>query len=152
MTASFPPQRILVPLDFSAQSREALTYAVQMAKQLSAQLVVVHIGPPIPTFAYPLPEATALQTAQWTETLRDRQAAARQALDAEVRPWSEGVGFELHFEEGEPTDAIVRSADEFECTLVVMGSHGRTGLRRALLGSVAEKTARLARVPVLIVH
>ena len=152
MAASFPPGRILVPVDFSVQSRKALEYAVQMAVGLSARLVVVHIGPHIPTFAYPLPEATALQTAQWTETLRERQAAARQALETEVQPWADEVEFEFHFEEGEPTAAIVRSADELDCTLVVMGSHGRTGLRRALLGSVAETTARLAHVPVLIVH
>jgi universal stress protein A len=152
MTASFPPRRILVPLDFSDQARKSLNYAVRMALELKAKLVVLHVGPPIPTFAYPLPEATALQTAQWTETLRERQESARQALEDEIRPWFDSVEFEIQFEEGEATDAIVRSADEFECTLIVMGSHGRTGLKRVLLGSVAEKTVRLAHVPVLIVH
>ena len=56
------------------------------------------------------------------------------------------------FEEGEPASTIARIADEREIDLVVMGSHGRTGLRRALLGSVAERTVRLAEVPVLIVR
>jgi universal stress protein A len=152
MTASFPPARILVPHDFSETSRTALAYAVQMARQLSAAVVVVHVGPPIPTFAYPLPEATALQTAQWTETLRERQESARQALEDEIRPWTGDVLFETRFEEGEAADCILRVAEEAECTLVVMGSHGRTGLRRALIGSVAEKTARQAHVPILIVR
>ncbi len=148
--APIPPRRILVPVDFSKQSREALKYAVRMAQQLSSKLVVVHIGPPIPAFACPLPEATALQTAQRIDTLRDRQAAARQALENEVSPGAGQVPFEFPFEEGDLTDVTVRSAGDLSGSLVVMGSHGRSGLRRALLGAVAEKTARLSPVPVLI--
>ncbi len=152
MNASFPPRRILVPHDFSDQSRKALTYAVQMALEVSASVVVLHVGPPIPTFAYPLPEATALQTAQWTETLRERQESARLALQEEIQPWVDRVEFATQFEEGEATDAIVRVLQETGCDLIVMGSHGWTGLRRAIIGSVAEKTARRAQAPVLIVH
>lgn len=152
MTASFPPQKILVPLDFSDSARKALNYAIRMALELSVPIVVVHVGPPIPTFAYPLPEATALQTAAWTETLRERQESAREALEEEVRAWYDRVEFELHFEEGDATDGIVRAAETYGCGLIVMGSHGRKGVRRALLGSVAEKAVRTSAVPVLVVH
>ncbi len=152
MTSAFPPKRILVPLDFSDCSRKALNYAVRMSLESSAHLVVLHVGPPIPTFAYPLPEATALQTAAWTETLRERHEAAEVALLDEVRPWQDSVEFELHFEEGEAAEAVVRSADEKNCDLIVMGSHGRTGLRRAIIGSVAERTVRHAHCPVLVVR
>lgn len=152
MTAAFPPKRILVPLDFSDCSRKSLNYAVRMALESSAELVVLHVGPPIPTFAYPLPEATALQTSAWTETLRERHEAAEQALQDEIRPWQDSVEFQLRFEEGEPSEAVVRAADEGECDLIVMGSHGRTGLRRAIIGSVAERTVRHAHCPVLVVR
>ncbi len=148
----FPPRRILVPTDFSEHSEHAVKYAASMAARNEGHVTILHVAPDIPAIVSPIPESTAMQAWSFTEALRERRTAAHGRMDDEIGPYLGDVEFEVLFEEGEPASTIARIADEREIDLVVMGSHGRTGLRRALLGSVAERTVRLAEVPVLIVR
>lgn len=145
------PRHILVPDDFSEASRHALAYAATLARALGARLTVLHVGPPIPAVTWAVPDITAQQAALWTEVLAAREQDAHRSLAHDVAPLSD-LGVEPLFREGEPSDVIVDVAGTVGADLIVMGSHGRTGLRRALLGSVAERTARHAACPVLIVR
>jgi len=150
MVNRYPPQRILVATDFSEHSRHALAYAVEIARATKASLTLLHVGPPVPDITFPIPEATAIQASVWTETLRHREEQLVRRLDEEIGALAEGVDVETVYVEGEPSSAIVHVAGSRDCDLLVMGSHGRSGLSRVLLGSVAERTARHVHCPVLI--
>jgi nucleotide-binding universal stress UspA family protein len=148
----FPPTRILVPTDFSECSDRSLAYAAEVAARVGAKLLLLHVSPPPPEFGYPLPESAAFQIAEWTRTVRERREAAQEAMTEAMQPFAGMVEIDLRVEEGEAVDSIIRVAEESECDLVVVGSHGRRGLRRAMLGSVAERVVRLSPVPTLVVR
>lgn len=139
--------RILVPTDFSAASRAALDLACDLAARLSLPLIVMHA---YAVRAYPLPDGSVLATPE--ETARE-VAEATPELAREVERARARVGdVESVFVEGEPFDAIVRVARERAIDLIVMGSHGRRGIKHALLGSVAEKMVQRGPCPVLVVR
>ena len=149
--AVWPPRRILVPVDFSPHSATALAYAVDLAEQVGASVWALHVGVPVPAVYSPLPESTGAQAEIWSDMLARREAIERAELAEVVGAFSEReVAIEVLWAEGEPAGAIVHQAERTDADLVVMGSHGRTGLKRALLGSVAERTARLCGCPVLM--
>ena len=152
-TTPWPPKRILVPVDFGEPSVTALRYAVEMARTTGAAITALHVGAPIPPIYGPLPELTGVQAEIWTDMLGQREALLKKELEALVAPLrSSTVTIEVSWAEGEPADAIGAAALDLSADLVIMGSHGRTGLRRALLGSVAERTARHCTRPVLILR
>ncbi|MFO0912116.1 MAG: universal stress protein [Pirellulales bacterium] len=131
-------QRILCPVDFSDRSRESLKYAAGLAHSLHAKLVLLH--------AFDLPATLDLagQTTPLDPALRpqlDEWAGAQGELTAEVI---------LHA--GHPGEVICWVAQDRKCDLIVMGTHGRTGLLRTLLGSTAEHVLRHARCPVLTIR
>ncbi len=138
-------QKILCPVDFSPGSKQALDVAARLARSTNAELVVAHAWfvPPLPTEAeYPLPPAIV------DKLLADEQialaAAAQQAAAL-------GARVTTSFLTGPPWDRIVSLLrDDPRFDLVVLGTHGRTGLQRILLGSVAEKIVRHAPCPVLV--
>jgi len=150
--SQFPPRRILIPTDFSVQSHDAVKYATSLAVKTGAHVLVLHVAPDVPTIVSPLPESSAMQVWAFTENLRARKDATYARMNEELRPYFADVEFELLFEEGEPAHTIADVAERQSCDLIVMSSHGRTGLKRALLGSVAERTVRLASCPVLVVR
>jgi nucleotide-binding universal stress UspA family protein len=135
---------ILYPTDFSEFSRPALAYATDLAKDHQARLIVLHVaetlGPENITYA----EATSQpQPAGYRHRLWDQIH--------EVLPQEELFPREYVLIEGDPASGIVRTAGEKQCDLIVMGSHGRSGIHRWLEGSVSEKVVRLAPCPVLVV-
>jgi len=139
-------RRILYPTDFSENAAAAWPVALQMAEQLGAVLFLLHVAPgPSPT-----PE-TFLAAEQWREII----AAQRTEAEAELRALvsnAPDVKAEILVTRGVPFLEIVRVAAERKVDLIVMGTHGRTGLAHALLGSVAEKVVRMAACPVLTVR
>jgi nucleotide-binding universal stress UspA family protein len=141
--------RILVPTDFSKHSENALNYAAAFAEKFAAELHLLHVVQDLALF---IPEAVtaappiAPPVEQLTEAVRealDRVIAQNQlrrfAVKAEVR-------------EGNPFYEIIRYAKEKDIDLIIMGTHGHTGLIHVLLGSVAEKIVRKAPCPVLTVR
>ncbi len=151
--ATWPPRTILVPLDFSEHSGHALAYAVDLAEANGATLWVLHVGTPVPPIYSPMPKSTAAQAQIWADMLAEREAVQRKAILAAMEPYAaREVVFEMLWREGEAAGAIGEAAVEVGADLVVMGSHGRTGVKRALMGSVAERTARLCPVPVLVLR
>jgi nucleotide-binding universal stress UspA family protein len=140
------PRTMLVATDFSEHADQALEYAAELAAQLDATIHLLHVvtnpvmGGPELAFVHPsLIEhaTTAAQTA-----LEERAARLRDRV--QVGP--------VQLEVGDPRDEIDRVAAEIGADLIVMGTHGRRGVRRLLLGSVAESVVRTAPCPVLTVR
>jgi nucleotide-binding universal stress UspA family protein len=136
-----PIRTILYPTDFSEQSEPAFRLACQLAEHWSAQLVVLYVESELTTAAY---EGVMLP---------DRLDFHEQAEVklGNVRPRNTSVLVEHCLVQGDPAREIVRKAKEIPCDLIVMGTHGRTGLLRLVLGSVAERVMRSAPCPVLTV-
>ncbi len=134
-------KKVLFPSDFSTKGRDALEYATRLARDSGATLLIAHVEePPVVygdgAFYYGVPEP-------------DR--GAMEAMLHEIKPTDPTVPFEHRLVEGAPADTIIALAKEEGVDLIVMSSHGRTGLGRLLLGSVAEVVTRRAECPVLIV-
>lgn len=141
------PTQILVPHDFSPHADHALAYATELAKRLDATVHVVHaIG--IPTFG--APELGLAFTAATIDKLVADSQAALDRITASHRN-SARVGKVL-VRTGDARDMILQVAEELGADLVVMGTHGRRGLSRALLGSVAETVVRTSPIPVLTIR
>ncbi len=130
---------ILFPTDFSERAEVAFPLAYALARDQGARLVVLHVDPP-PAFHGEV--VSRRQTADYEEQLW-------QALRAYQAP--PGVQVEHRLEAGPPVEVICRIASELAAELIVMPTHGRTGLRRLLMGSVAEQVVRQASCPVLTI-
>lgn len=139
-------RNILCPVDFSEASDDAVRYAAELAEQLQAKLFLLHsfqlpvyaaqVGAPLaPT---DLIEGLPQQLQQQLDELRDRIATPGLQIEGEVV-------------EGVPYVKILEQAEAVDADLIVMGTHGRTGLAHLLIGSVAERVVRLSERPVLTV-
>jgi nucleotide-binding universal stress UspA family protein len=141
----FPLHVILHPTDFSPSSEQAFHLACSLARDHGARLIALHV----------LERPLIIQSGVMTPPpppapLPDEREALLERL-RRLQPSAPGVRVECRVEEGDPTTAILQVAQEAACDLIVLGTHGRTGLRRLLLGSVAEQVVRKAPCPVLTV-
>jgi nucleotide-binding universal stress UspA family protein len=140
-------KKILCPVDFSPASDRALDNAAEMAKALGAEVELLHIYQ-MPILA--LPDAPVMATPTFIADITD--AAGRALAQRKEQLQALGVGVSTHLMEGNPAEAIAQRAHEMKAAMIVMATHGRSGFRRFLLGSVAERVVRVATVPVLTVH
>jgi universal stress protein A len=132
-------KKILFATDFSPAGDAALQYATSLARDSGALLLIAHIE------ELPLPYAGGEMYFAQPEYPNPE---IRRMLEAVVPP-DKAVRFEHRLVQGTPSEEIVRMADDEDVDLIVMGTHGRTGLRRVLMGSVAELVMRHANCPVL---
>jgi nucleotide-binding universal stress UspA family protein len=141
--------RILVPTDFSKHSHNALTYAVAFADKFGAELYLLHVVQDLALF---IPEAISVAPPV-APPVEQMTAAVREALDRLVRE-NDLSRFPVRCEvrEGTPFYEIIQFAKETAIDLIIMGTHGHTGLAHVLLGSVTEKVVRKAPCPVLTVR
>ncbi|AEN04733.1 universal stress protein [Halolamina sp.] len=137
---------ILLPIDGSEPSLRAADHAIELATTYDATLHALYVVDSDPS---PL----AVSRADVRETLREVGEEAGEAAFAELEPLAEAAGIELILAmlEGNPEQCIVDYATDHEVDLVVMGTHGRAGLGRRLVGSVTERVVRSAPVPVVTV-
>lgn len=141
-----PLGTILVAVDFSEPSQRAIDAAVQLAKATGAKLTVFH------AFELPIPAVTPYEVAIPPAYLEEsRKAAAAQLAEAVARAREAGVEAESRLDEGPAAHCIAGAAEEIAADLVVVGTHGHTGLKHFVLGSVAERTLRYAPCSVLTV-
>jgi nucleotide-binding universal stress UspA family protein len=141
--------RILVPTDFSKHSDNAVKYAAAFAEKFAAELHFLHVVQDMAVF---IPEAV-LMTPAMTPPVEQFRSAARAALEKVMKDHNlTGLKVTTEIAEGVPFAEIVRAARDKDVDLIVMGTHGRTGLAHMLLGSVAEKVVRKAPCPVLTVR
>jgi nucleotide-binding universal stress UspA family protein len=140
------PQHILVPHDFSEAAQNALSFALDLAGKLGARVTVMHAYEVVPAGYGDVVWATA-------NMLGQIEGAARAALDGIVERSSRpGVEVGSLLRQGPAWNEINSAAKELNADLIVMGTHGRHGFARALLGSVAEKVVRTAPCPVITVQ
>jgi nucleotide-binding universal stress UspA family protein len=140
-------RNLCVAVDLSEPSREALDQAAELTGALGAELTVAHVVAPPPASAADLLVAPAGAAEEEAREVGAALEAWRAVAEARA-----GRPVRARLLAGEPAKEIVRLAREEGCDLVVVGTHGRTGLRRALMGSVAAAVVREAPCAVLVVH
>lgn len=143
-----PFKNILVPVDFSSHSDEAVRAAADLSRRFEGTLTLVYVFQPM---SYPLPEGYALFTpTQITELTQnfERLLDASKAMAEDAG----AVTVRTRLLQGLVTTELLEFANRQRADLIVMGTHGRTGLAHALLGSVAERVLRKAPCPVLTVR
>jgi len=140
-------QKIFVPTDFSRSAEHALERAVHLAKLAQGEIHLLH--------AYTLPVTVGVSDVplafpqEFFDQVRD---AAQAHLDRLVRTvTAQGVRVQPHLVCDTPARAILEAAESIVPDVIVMGTHGRTGMKHVLLGSVAERTVRLAHCPVMTI-
>ena len=140
-------QRILVPTDFSDPSNEALATAMAFATAFGGKLDLVHVALAV---SYVLPPPLDLAPLPFDMTKSLEQATVGLASE-EARVRAAGLACETATLFGRPDTEIVTRATATKADLIVMGTHGRSGLAHALMGSVAERVVRHSPCPILIV-
>lgn len=143
-------QRILVPIDGSNTSLEGLTEALRLARAFQARIKLVHVASELSIDPATTPSVYYELTAEGVQASGQEALANAQALAKE-----QGVDVEVELIEttgARASDAIVALAQQWPADLIVMGTHGRRGVRRLALGSDAEMVLRSAPVPVLMVR
>ncbi len=141
-----PIRNVLHPTDFSEHSDYAFRVACLLARDHGARLIVMHV------LERPLLTYAGVMTAPPPPPPSAEERQAVQAQLCRINPSDPVIEVERLLEEGDPTTAILQVAQERRCELIVMGTHGRTGLGRLLMGSVAEQIVRKAPCPVLTVR
>jgi nucleotide-binding universal stress UspA family protein len=141
-----PFKKILVPIDFGPASNEALNAAIEMAKRDGAELELVHVWE-IPTYSY-----ATLEYAPTDILGPIRDAAQAQLAETLARVKKDVPRTVGTLKQGAAWQEVLGVIESSKPDLVVMGTHGRKGVRRMLLGSVAEKIVRTCPVPVLTMH
>jgi universal stress protein A len=140
--------RILVPTDFSAPSEKAVRYGVELARVFSSEIVLLHVlDTRVVDNIYHIHELSPERARAEMRRSAEKAMAALVAAD-----WAEGVRIVTRFVEGLPPIAVKEVAEEVKADLVVMGTHGRTGITQLLYGSTAEGVVRGAPCPVLTVN
>jgi nucleotide-binding universal stress UspA family protein len=137
-------KNILFATDFSEYSQAALTVAANFARRHGAKLSVAHVLPAQPRLAIPLEAMPARFDAEWTVAERDMAWLDKRSL-------LEGIPHEMLLERGKLWPALADIVATRDIDLIVLGTHGRGGVSKLLLGSVAEEIIRLAPCPVLTV-
>jgi nucleotide-binding universal stress UspA family protein len=141
-------QGILCPIDFSEYSRHALDHAVALARRYESAVTVLYVFPTVPVAAY-APGMPGFDPIVLTPPLREQLLVDMKGfIETESAP---GVSIAPMIREGDPVGEILSQATDMKAGLLVMGTHGRSGFERLLLGSVTEKILRKASCPVLTV-
>ncbi len=139
-------ERILVAVDFSEHSDRALEQAITFAKQFGASIDLLHV------FDLPIPIVNPYEIAIPPGFVQEAEESARTKLEERKRKLETSkISTDCHLATAPVSPAICEAAAKHGADLVVIGTHGYTGLRHALLGSVAERVVRNAPCPVLTV-
>jgi nucleotide-binding universal stress UspA family protein len=142
--------RLLLPTDGSALSRRAAEFGIQLARQLGAGVFAFHAVEPFETVPY-FTELLVFPRDQYEREANERALRyldeTRLLAEAAQVPWTGAYEY-AH----QPYEAIMRVAGEQRCDLVVMGTHGRSGIDKLLLGSQTHKLLLSTKVPVLVCH
>ncbi len=140
---AFPFETILCPIDFDENSIAALDKAVELAREFGSSVIVLYVLPVVLSFGE-FPEPAAMY--------EDQEKAARAKITEIAKRKLADLKCELHVYRGDVIRGILLAQAKYECDLLVMATHGRHGLARMFLGSVAEAVVRKASCPVLTVR
>lgn len=146
-----PFKKILCPIDFSEPSHQALKVASELALNFSAELTVIHVIPDIPRATTADPAAQATQA--YRQYQHELEAESKTLLARAIRDFvSPKLTARQIIETGDAAHVVAKIAGEEDADLVVVSTHGRTGWRRFVFGSVAERIVRYAQCPVLVIQ
>jgi nucleotide-binding universal stress UspA family protein len=137
-------KKIIVPLDFSSASESTIDYASMIAEKFAATLILVHV---IESLPYSVTDT--FQIVEHRRALKTLASSLLGNLSDDLR--ARNLDVKTHLVWGNPAREILAKARREKADLIVMGTHGRSGLPHMVMGSVAEKTVRLSRIPVLTV-
>jgi universal stress protein A len=140
----FQIRNILVPVDFSECSEKALRYAMPLAEQNKAAITLLHVMPGCVTGGF--------SAVDYVQLRGEMRASAESQLSTLAQQENDNVKIEFCTAEGDPAAEIIAVAKNLPADLIVISTHGRTGLTHALLGSVVEQVVRRAPCPVLVVR
>ncbi|MCG3148240.1 MAG: hypothetical protein PCFJNLEI_01683 [Verrucomicrobiae bacterium] len=143
----FRLKNILVPIDFSWCSEDALNYALPIARQFRAGIVLVHV-----IHADYYPTSGDYAALDYPALIEDLRRSGKKKLDDLARSIRSKRPLVTVIKDGHPGDVIVETAGTLGIDLIVISTHGRTGLKRVFLGSTAEYVVRHASCPVLTVR
>jgi len=141
--------KILYPTDFSDPSACALSYAAEMAKKFGAELVMLHVLlDESQMVSFYLPQLTVQNLS------KDMEEGARAKMEEFISGTDalDGIEYTCEMVKGIADDEIIKFSKENRIDMIVIGTHGRTGLEHVIFGSTAEKVVRSASCPVLTVH
>ena len=146
LKSPFRIKRLLVPVDFSDCSKKALQYALPLAEEHDAALTLLYVVPP----AYGAGEYGIIDFAELEASMRQagEKELAKLAAEEGLNPFSTG----MLVRSGSPAREIIETARSLPADLIVISTHGRTGLKHVFLGSVAEQVVRGAPCPVFVVR
>jgi nucleotide-binding universal stress UspA family protein len=142
-------KKILWPTDFSEASYEALKVAKEMASTHKAKLYMAHIITPLPPFAPPPKGRPSFNVSDYIENLRI--SALKSLQDVKDKKIGNGLETESIILQGDAAGEIARFSSKKNIDLIVIASHGTTGWKRQLVGSVTEKLVRISTVPMQII-
>ena len=146
----FTPKSILVPTDFSEFSDRAVLQAADIAEQNNAKIFLLHVVDKLQQCAidYCIP----IETMMKVQSDSEKEAAKKMREEAEKILKTKNIDLVFDVKAGIPYEEILKEQQERKADLIVIASHGRTGLLRTLIGSVAERVMREAKCPVLLVR
>ena len=140
--------KILYPTDFSRHGHRSFRYAITFSKHFKAKMIILHaisLPPTVPAD----PTGGVALTNYFEELEEESKARLDEMLDQAENC---GVEAETLLVDGTPHKAVLQEAKRLDVDLIVVGTHGRTGVEHLLLGSTAKKIVRESRVPVLVIH
>lgn len=140
-------RRVVCPTDFSPTADAAARYAASLARAYAGELVLLHVMPQV---HYPLRGLGMAEA--FPHLQQELHTRAKERLAEATKALGDGITIRSELRDGEAYEQILACARESQADVVVMGTHGHTGLRHALLGSTAERVVRLAECPVLTVR
>lgn len=143
-----PFERILIAIDFSENATYAFDYALMLARQFNARLTVMHvINEPVDLRGFYVPHIS------FEQLEKEIEAGAADMMEKFCREkMADYANFETSIVTGIPYEEIIRKAQEIDASLIVVGTHGRTGLDRIIFGSTASRVVRVSSCPVLSIR
>ena len=144
-----PFKKILCPTDFSEPACKAIKAAGELAEKFSSELILMHVVGPVPVLETPTGLAGFDVAAYQQELSASADASLKSRLEKHI---PESVNARTLVVHGEAAHEIVRVANEDSADLIVVSTHGESGWRRRIFGSVPEKVIRMANCPVLTIH
>ncbi|MEN8131614.1 MAG: universal stress protein [Pseudomonadota bacterium] len=148
--------KILAPTDLSESSKPGVRYALQMAASVNAHLIVYHVASYDSDFPYPLGigevSSAYLPTQDFDDFLRGRKHSLKSFVNDNFKDLCSAVKLSLEIDVGEAQEMILQKAEQNNVDMIVMSTHGRTGLGHILIGSITEYIVRHAHCPVLSIR
>ena len=146
--------RILVPLDGSQLSGKAIPYAAEIARRFKARVILMRVVPPTPMpilGSTATPEVITITEKEALSQTRKHLTAARRYLKRKIQQLaSQGLAVTEKVVAGAPLKSILDICREEDIDLIVMTTHGRKGLKRAIIGSISDEVIRECKIPVLV--